>query len=169
MKTIDSPSERYFEKKRYNSISIQLNYRCSYVLELVDDELCVCLKRYDTTLVYTPLHDVKFFISQIKALEKIICLTIPEREMLLELGRYDELANAEKKKLNKLRMENDIEIKNAIIEGDEKETPLLLFYNLKNRIRDLIDNKPVNVDHVNSSIQKIDAVLHKRYWSIEPI
>jgi len=158
----------YFEKKHYNGILIPLGCNSNYTIELVDNELCLCLNINGKRNMYTYIHDTPYFIKQIKALEKTICLTIPEREMLLELGKYDELAKVESNKLNKLKKQNDIEIKNVIIECFEKKNPLLHLYNLKNRIRDLIDKKPVDVDMINISIEKISSVLHERYWSIDP-
>ena len=160
----------YYETESCKEISIKLNEKCCYSIEMVEDKLCVCFKISDRIATHTSLNSVNFFMKQIKALEKIICITIPEREMLIELGRYDVLLNKEKRKLNKLRKENDIKVENIVIDRKIKETPLLNLYNLKTDIKRLIDGEinRVNIDTMYERINEISNYLFKFIKSVEP-
>jgi hypothetical protein len=54
---------------------------------------------------YTKIDNINYFITQIRALEEIICLTIPKRDMLLKLECYEDVVKLDKQTLSALRKE----------------------------------------------------------------
>jgi hypothetical protein len=148
--------------KEYSSItrkSFWVGREARYIIKEIGGDLCLCLYADGRVLVSTPLNDAPFFMKQIKVLEKVILLTIPKRKMLLELERYEEIIEMEKKELKEIRNNNNPKEKTEITRDRLNDCPMMSFECLKNNIKRLMNNEPVDKSRVESEIKAIDSFL----------
>ena len=151
----------YYEVVNLEKKIFRLGRNSYYAVERVDDEkeLCACLYANERIIMYTFISDTPYFIRLIQALEKIICLTIPRRELLLKLERYEELAEMEKNEMKELR-KNELIEETCAVKQKINGIPLIKFNLLKHDIERFInDGEDFDAKEMKERIQVIEKFL----------